>query len=157
MDDTNIELKESNKKLDKSHKQLTNISKKLAIAVEVRVPKPENLDKLEEFVSLKNRRKKSDYKYYAVRWHTYYVTRKTTNKIDDKYKEILRFNNVANSVNLWNRLKEALRKKVEYCGNEMNLININEEQFIETIRDIYEKRKFVNIKDNQDEDTSDSE
>lgn len=157
LDEARVELTETRLELKSTNKQLTNVSKKLDVAVEDRVPKPENTNKLEEFVLLKNRRKKADYKYYAVRGQTSYTVRKTANKIDDKYKEILRFSNVANSVNLWNRLKEALKKKVDYCGNEMNLINVNEEQFIETIRDIYEKRKFVDIKYNQDEETSDSD
>jgi len=61
---------------------------------------------------------------------------------------------VSHSVNIWNRLKEKLRKKVEYCGNEINLIDINENDFIDTIKLVYDKRKEIIISDNND-DTSD--
>ena len=63
---------------------------------------------------------------------------------------------MSHSVNIWNRLKEKLRKKVEYCGNEMNLIDINENDFIDTIKLVYDKRKEIIISDNN-EDTSDDE
>ena len=61
---------------------------------------------------------------------------------------------MSHSVNIWNRLKEKLRKKVEYCGNEINLIDINENDFIDTIKLVYDKRKEIIISDNND-DTSD--
>jgi len=115
------------------------------------VPKTNNVTKLEDFVLLKNTKKKIDFRYYAVRGQTAYVNKKSNKKInEDYYMEVLRINNVANAVNLWNRLNEHLRKKVEKCGNEMNLISITEEQFITTITDVYEKRKLINITNDSD-------
>jgi hypothetical protein len=144
LDDTNIKLDITNEELSETKNELNYIGKKLNIAVEDRVPKTDNIDKLEDFILLKNRRKNPNFKYYAIRGQTGYVNRKSSIKIiEDKYKEIIRINSIANAVNLWNRLKEKLKKSVEYCGNEMNLISINENEFIEIIKDIYEKRKLV--------------
>ena len=49
------------------------------------------------------------------------------------YKQLLRINNVNNSVNLRQRLKEVTRDKVEFCGNEFKLLNIEDNDLIETI------------------------
>ena len=105
--------------------------KKLDIAVEDRVPKTDNQDKLEDFILLKSKNKKALYKYYAICGQYIYVDRKSNKKINkenytkinfttsDGNEEISRIDNVPNSKNLWHRLKEKLKKKVEYCGNEM--------------------------------------
>ena len=47
-------------------------------------------------------------------------------------------------------MKEKLRKKVEYCGNEMNLIDITEEELWNTIKLVYDKRKEVTIDDTEE-------
>ena len=56
------------------------------------------------------------------------------------------------SINLWNRLKEKLRNKVDSwsCGNELNLIEINELELLDNIKFIYEKRKEVILSLNDD-------
>jgi hypothetical protein len=54
-------------------------------------------------------------------------------------EEFSRINNVANSKNLWHRLKEKLKKKVEYCGNEMNLIDITEEELWHRLKEKLKK------------------
>jgi DNA repair exonuclease SbcCD ATPase subunit len=156
LDETKEQLTETNEQLSETNYKLTHVSKKLNIAIEDRVPKTNNIEKLEDFILLKNRRKNPDFKYYAVRGQTSYVNRKANKKIsEEKYKEILRINSVANSVNLWNRLKEQLKKSVEYCGNEMNLISISEQQLIDIIKDIYEKRKLIYIENVPDEISDD--
>ena len=156
LEDTHLKLDETSEQLNETNTKLSYVSKKLNIAVEDRVPQTKNIDKFEDFVLLKSRKKTIDFRYYAVRGQPNYVNRKTNKKItEDKYKEILRINNVTNSVNLWNRLKEQLNKSVEYCGNELNLLNINEDEFIKIIKDIYEKRKIINIEyNNFDTDTN---
>jgi hypothetical protein len=154
LEDTHLKLDETSEQLNETNTKLLYVSKKLDIAVEDRVPQTKNIDKLEDFVLLKSRKKTIDFRYYAVRGQPNYVNRKSNKKItEDKYKEILRINNVANSVNLWNRLKEQLSKSVEYCGNEMNLINISEVEFINIIKDIYEKRKYIDIENNSEIDS----
>ena len=106
---------------------------------------------------MKSKNKKALYKYYAICGQSTYVDRKSNRKIDKEHyikikfttsyglEELSRINNVANSKNLWHRLKEKLKKKVEYCGNEMNLIDITEEELWNTIKLVYDKRKEVII------------
>ena len=94
------------------------------------------------------------FRYYAIRGQTKLVDKNVNKKITEKkYEELIRIDNVANSVNLWNRLKEVLKKdnKVEYCYNEMNLIKINEDDFKNYIKDIYEQRKEIIINNNDSE------
>ena len=162
LDDIKEELTESNTKLDYA-------CKKLDIAVEDRVPKTDNQDKLEDFILLKSKNKKALYKYYAICGQSTYVDRKSNKKINkenyttikfttsDSNEEISRIDNVANSKNIWHRLKEKLKKKVEYCGNEMNLIDITEEELWNTIKLVYDKRKEVTINDDIESNNSDSD
>jgi hypothetical protein len=152
LEDTHLKLDETSEQLNETNIKLTCVNKKLNIAVEDRVPQTKNIEKLEDFVLLKSKKKRIDYRYYGVRGQPNYVNRKSNKKIiEDKYIEILRINNVSNAVNLWNRLKEQLNESVDYCGNEMNLIDINEIEFINIIKNIYEERKYIEIENNNSE------
>ena len=46
-----------------------------------------------------------------------------------------------------NKLKEELKDTVDYCGNEIKLITITEQEFKQFVKNIYEKRKIVPIND----------
>jgi hypothetical protein len=149
LDDVKDDLVDANNKLD-----LT--CKKLNIAVDSRITEPFNKYKLEDFVLLKNRNRKLPYRYYAIRAQTKYVDNKVEKMITVKnYKQLLRINNVPNAVNIWNCLKEATKNKVEYCGNELKLITIDENDFIRMVNEVYDKRKEINIDD--DAEYSDTE
>jgi hypothetical protein len=142
LDDIKEELIDTNIKLNKT-------CKKLNIAVENRVPNTINPNKLECLVVLKII-DNNKYKYYAIRGQTDYVRKTVAGYLDNKLNtQLIRFKNVANSVNIWNRLKEQLKKKVKYCGNEMILLKINEEQFIENLNIVYDKRKEISIEENE--------
>ena len=66
------------------------------------------------------------------------------------YKQLLRINNVNNSVNLWQRLKEVTRDKVEFCGNELKLLTIEDNDLIETITKVYNERKSILLEDEEE-------
>jgi len=105
IEDITINLDDIKEELTESNTKLNYACKKLDIAVEDRVPKTTNLDKLEDFILLKNNKNKALYKYYAIRGQNFYVDQKSKKKItDENYSEIYRINGVANSINLWNRL-----------------------------------------------------
>ena len=54
-------------------------------------------------------------------------------------------------------VEEKLKKKVEYCGNELNLLEINEIELLDNIKLVYEKRKEIVIEiDDNVEDNSNS-
>ena len=158
LDEANDNLTDIKDELCDSNKKLNYACKKLDVAVEDRVPKTEEYDKLESIAILKCIKKKALFRYYCIRGQLYHVNKRIKKKtIEEKYEEIIRIDDVTHSVNLWNRLKEKLRKKVEYCGNEMNLIDINENDFIDTIKNVYDKRKEIIIEENNRDDTSDDE
>ena len=159
LDDTNETLGDIKEELTDTNKKLGYACKKLDVAVEDRSPKTEEHDKYESIAILKCTKKKALFRYYCIRGQLYHVNKRIKKKtIEEKYEEILRIDDVTNSVNLWNRSKEKLRKKVEYCGNEMNLIEINEDEFINTIKLVYDKRKEIVIDENNNEsDSGDSE
>ena len=153
LDDVNNNLEDIKDELNDSNHKLDFACKKLDIAVEDRVPKTEDLNKDESLSILKSTKKKIMFRYYAIRGQTKLVDRNVNKKITEKkYEELLRIDKVANSVNLWNRLKELLKKdnKVEYCYNEMNLIKINN-NFKNYIKDIYEQRTEIIINNNDSE------
>ena len=157
LDDANDNLTDIKDELSESNKKLGYACKKLDIAVEHRVPNTEDHDKFESIAILKCTKKKALFRYYCIRGQLYHVNKRIKKKtIEEKYEELIRIDDVSHSVNIWNRLKEKLKKKVEYCGNEMNLIDINENDFIDTIKLVYDKRKEIIISDNND-DTSDDE
>ena len=154
LDDTNDNLTDIKEELSESNKKLDYACKKLDIAVEDRSPKTEEHEKLESIAILKCTKKKALFRYYCIRGQLYHVNKRIKKKTtEEKYEEILRINDVTNSVNIWNRLKEKLRKKVEYCGNEMNLLEINEIDFIDTIKIVYDKRKEIIIEENNSDDS----
>jgi len=154
LDNVNNNLDDIKEELNESNYKLNFACKKLDIAVEDRVPKTDDLNKYESLSILKSTKNKIMFRYYAIRGQTKLVDRNVNKKIiEKKYEELIRIDNVANSVNLWNRLKEVLKKdnKVEYCYNEMNLIKINENEFKNYIKDIYEQRKEIIINNNDSE------
>jgi hypothetical protein len=156
LEEVHEDLKDTNHKLDYT-------CKKLDIAVEKRVPDTDNKNKLEDLILLKSLNKKASYRYYAIRAQTEYANTKAKNmtSIDQpkalQYREIYSIKNVANSVNIWNRLKEKLENQVDYRGNKLNLISITESNFIDMLKDVYEKRKDVSINDNNSEEYSDQD
>jgi hypothetical protein len=40
-------------------------------------------------------------------------------------------------------VKEELTDNIDYCGNKLNLIDINQNDFLQKLDDIYNKRKNV--------------
>jgi len=156
LNDANFKLDDVKDDLADANNKLELTCKKLDIASNKSVPEPSNKYKLEDFVLLKNRNRKMNYRYYAIRAQTKYVNSKVEKMITTKnYKELLRINNVANSVNIWNRLKEKTKNNVEYSGNELKLLTIDDNEFINIINDIYDKRKDIIVDD--DEEYSDDE
>ena len=97
-------------------------------------------------ILLKNRRKNADFKYQVIRGQKKYADPLCNKKVtEEKYKEIFRINEVANSVTLWNSIKKKIKKQIEYIGNEFNLVTINQEELISIVNEVYEERKIINI------------
>ena len=129
----------------------------------IKVPDTSNKNKLEDLILLKSINRKASYRYYAIRAQTEYANTKAKNMIsldqpkESRYTEIYNIKNVANSVNIWNRLIEKLDDSVEYCGNKLKLLSISEATFINMLKEVYEKRKEVSIDDSNSEEYSDQD
>lgn len=152
-------LKKSNKKLEKNNNDITDnheeineklyiVKKKLKYAYKmIDLCIENNLSKIENInvsiVILKCTKKNPVFQYIFIRESESDINKIIKNKVKDKYDEILRIDNVTNLVNFWNLLKSKLENKVEYCGYEINLIEINENEFLNIIQQVYEKIKNI--------------
>jgi hypothetical protein len=85
----------------------------------------------------------AEYKYYIIRGQHLYITSKKEQL--NGFVEIKKIECVPNATILWNLIKEQLKNSIDYCGNKLNLININESEFLEKIEIIYDSRKEVNL------------
>ena len=89
-----------------------------------------------------------EYKYKVIRGKKEYINPridklKTNGYIIIEPIEIL--DNVPNASNIWCLIKEKLNNNIDYCGNNFNLINLDQETFMIKINEIYNKRKNVII------------
>ena len=101
---------------------------------------------------MKNRRKICDYKYYVIRAQMRRAEKRISTKENDKYKVLIRFDNIANSVNAWIRLKELLKDKIDYDTNDFNLVSITENDLIAAANQMYEERKLITVDESETED-----
>jgi hypothetical protein len=102
LNDTNFKLDDVKEDLTDANIKLELTCHKLNITADKSVPEPVNKNKLEDLALLKNRNRKMTFRYYVIRAQTKYVNSKVDKMINTKnYKELLRINNVANSVNIW--------------------------------------------------------
>lgn len=74
-----------------------------------------------------------------------YIRRKVDERLIKKYTKIIEIKYIPNASNLWIRMKEQLKNKIEYSGNNINLKDMEEDEFIEEIQNIYEQKKDVEI------------
>jgi hypothetical protein len=173
--------KNTNKKVDKSHKviktikkqntkitkQNKQISKKLDIAVEDRSPK-DNLKKkqLEQLIILKNPDgiKK---KYYVIRRQKQSVNqgkksakksaKKDLSDSDVELETIIKIDYHPNAKSLWNSFRKIHKKKLKFKTlNWFSLDGITEKEFIKSLKKHSENRKNVDISSNDESSESES-
>jgi hypothetical protein len=101
--------------------------------------KTKRLSTLEYFIIMKN--SITEYKYYIIRGQKRYINKKMEQL--EGYTEIKELEQVPNASTLWNYIKEELKDNIDCCGNKLNLININQFDFLRNIDEIYNKRKNV--------------
>ena len=83
----------------------------------------------------------SEYKYYIIRGQKRYINK----KIDqlEGYEQIKSIECCPNASILWNLMKEQMKNYIDCCGNKLNLIDIEEIEFLSRVDEIYNKRKNV--------------
>ena len=143
LENTNEELEETNEILDSTDKTLKIVARKLDIAVEDRVVKTKSNLKNESFVIMRNLNK--TYKYKVIKGKKDNINTRINKLKILNYDKIdkLSFDNVPNASNLWCLIKEELKDNIKFCGNRLNLINIDESQLEIKITEIYNKRKML--------------
>uniref|UniRef100_A0A6C0EE58 DUF3627 domain-containing protein n=1 Tax=viral metagenome TaxID=1070528 RepID=A0A6C0EE58_9ZZZZ len=141
LEDSKEELELTNEKLDNTDKTLIQVAKKLDIAVEDRVIKTKKSTTLEYFIIMKNNT--MEYKYYIIRGQKRYINKKKEQL--EGFTQIKILECVPNAAILWNLMKEKIKNKIDCCGNKLNLININESEFLSKVNEIYNNRKEVNL------------
>ena len=136
------DLKDDN---DNINHKLDITIKKLNISTEERVINPNNIDKLENFIIFKSRKKNIEYKYYVIRCQVKYTANKIKRLEEDKYKVFLELNNITNSMKFWNFIKEKYNNNLNVDGNNFNIINIDETMFKDNINTSYNNRKNIDL------------
>ena len=141
-------LVESHKKLDDITEELedTNnnvrlIAKKLDIAVEDRVRRSNQSSTIEYLIILKSNIDINN--YYIIRGQKRHIKV----KIDSlkEYHKIKSIECVPNAITLFNLIKQNMKDNI-YCKNNiLNLIDINEDDFLGKIDNIYDERKIIEI------------
>ena len=140
--DTKEELVETKEELEDTSNNVRLIAKQLDIAVIDRVSRPKNLSTLEYFIVMRSNTN-IEYKYYIIRGQKEHANRQK-NKLNE-YTEIKTIECCPNANILWRLLKEQLINNFEYHGNKLNIIDMNEDTFLEKIDIIYNTRKIIEI------------
>ena len=142
IDNITEELVDTKEELEDTNNNVKLIAEKLDIAVIDRVSRPKTLSTLEYFIVMKSNTN-TDYKYYIIRGQKGYANGQK-NKLDE-YTEIKTIECCPNANILWRLLKEQLINNIEYNRNRLNIIDMNEDTFLEKIDIIYNTRKIVEI------------
>ena len=61
------------------------------------------------------------------------------------YSKIKSIECVPNAITLFNLIKQIMKNNIRCKNNRLNLININEDDFLEKIDNIYDERKIIEI------------
>jgi hypothetical protein len=82
-----------------------------------------------------------EFKYYIIRGQRRHIDKKRNQFADHKQIKVIEC--CPNATVLWNLVKEKLSDNLDYCGNKLNLVDINQTDFLQKLEDIYNERKNV--------------
>ena len=99
--------------------------------------------KNENFVLMRDNTKLCYCKYYVICGQPEYCNKIQKEKENENYVKLFKIEDVNDPYNRWNRLKEKLENKVEFCANHVYLINIDQEDFINAIDSVYDRKKVI--------------
>jgi len=144
--DTKGELIETKEEIIETNYKLDTIQDKLEIAVEDRVPKLTKRSKQETFVVIKvSSTSDNDYDYYAIRGQKGYVeSKKTAFLVRNKGSRVLKtISYQPNPRNLYIRLKQNLKDKIEFSLNWFSVKDFTDQDLIETINELNSEKYNV--------------
>jgi hypothetical protein len=111
--------------------------------LEDRAPKTKSYQTRESFIVLKTEDSLEKYKYYIIKGQRRYIKFKMESL--PNYKKIKEYESIPNATNMLNRLKEKLKRELDFNGNKINLININHDQFLKRLQEIYNDKNIIQI------------
>jgi hypothetical protein len=141
LDKTYNKLVGAYEKIQDIEDKLEDTNYKLDIATDDRVVKLKDISTLEYVIILKTDDLEEKYKYYCIRCQKRSITQRLAEKIN--YSEIKRIGYTPNSINLYNRIKEDLKDKLDRKCNRFNLKDITEEKFLRKIDKINNQKKNI--------------
>ena len=142
--ETKDELVETKEILEDTNNNVRLIAKKLDIAVEDRVCRTDQSSTDEYLTILKSNTNINNInKYYFIRSQQRSINARV-NAVKD-YHKIKSIKCVPNAVTLFNLIKQNIKDNIYCHRNIIDLLNINENNFLTTIDNIYDERKIVEI------------
>ena len=63
--------------------------------------------------------------------------------MNSSYQVIKSYECIPNATNLFSRIKEQIKDKLDICNNKLNIIDINHNSFVEKINQIYQQKNHV--------------
>ena len=149
LDESKIQLTTMSEQLEDIQDELSEVKDelrdttiKLDLSLEDRVPKTKSIQTREYFVLLQTTSNREKYKYYVLRGQKRYVDRKIES-INSSYQVIKSYECIPNATNLFSRIKEQMKDKLDICNNKLNIINIDNNSFVEKIDQIYQQKNHV--------------
>ena len=134
LEDANIKLDKTFDQLVNTNNKLTNISSKLDIATEERIPKPSDDSKYNTFVLYKHKTELN--KYYVVRRQR--ISAKTVQL--KNYIKLKEYDYTANAITLLQNIKHQLSNSITCSGNKIILKNLSEFNFLKEIDKIHNQK-----------------
>ena len=142
LDDANNKLEDIQDELSEVKDELRDTTIKLDLSLEDRVPKTKSIQIREYFVLLQTTNNREKYKYYVLRGQKRYVDRKIET-MNSTYQVIKSYECIPNATNLFSRIKEQMKDKLDICNNKLNIISIDHNGFVDKIDQIYQQKNHV--------------
>ena len=142
LDHANEQLEDIQDELSEVKDELRDTTIKLDLSLEDRVPKTKSIQIREYFVLLQTINNREKYKYYVLRGQKRYVDRKIE-FMNSSYQVIKSYECIPNATNLFSRIKEQMKDKLDICNNKLNIIDIDHNSFVEKINQIYQQKNHV--------------
>jgi hypothetical protein len=141
LDKTYNKIVGAHEKIKDIEDKLDDTNYKLDVATDDRVVKTVDKSVLEYLIILKTDDSEEKHKYYCIRCQKRSISQRLAEK--SNYTEIKRIGYIPNSINLYNRIKEDLKDKLDRKCNRFNLKNITENKFLRKINKINNQKKEI--------------
>jgi len=128
--------------LDVVNENLEVVMGKLDDVSSVVVPPSENKGVNESFCLLRRDKydEATEYKYYVLCGQIKYVNSSKKIKIKSGMSEVISIKCTPNTKNLYHRIKDSLSGKISYRGNNIDLVDISELEFVRDISYINDEK-----------------